>query len=237
MQQRPFSCCRFVTLLSIIVVNTACVARTSVTNSPASAQPAFEKDIQAFEAADRKSPPPQHAILFVGSSSIRLWKTLPEDFPSITLINRGFGGSTIPDNIRYARRIITPCNPRQIVFYAGDNDLASGATPRQVLADFQSFVKTVRTDLPDVPDLPIDFIAIKPSPSRWRLADKIKQANALIQAYARQTPAVSYIDVFTPILSSDGSPREDLFLADNLHLNRKGYTLWADIIRPHLRLR
>jgi lysophospholipase L1-like esterase len=232
MQQRPFSCWRFVTLLSIIVVNTACVAQTSVTNSPASAQPPFENDVQAFEAADRKSPPPQHALLFVGSSSIRLWKTLPEDFPSIPLINRGFGGSTIPDNIRYARRIITPYNPRQIFFYAGDNDLASGATPQQVLADFQSFVKTVRADLPDVP---IEFIAIKPSPSRARLIEKARQANHLIQAYTCQAPNLTYIDIFTPMLFPDGGTKDGLFIADKLHLNRDGYTLWADIIRPHLR--
>jgi len=202
------------------------------TTRPGETRPAFESDIEAFEAADRANPPPKDAVLFIGSSSIRMWKSLAEDFPGMTVINRGFGGSTIPDSIRYAGRIVVPYHPRRIVLYAGDNDIALGATPERIAADFRQFVERVRRDLPDVP---IDFISIKPSLARWRLVEKMKQANALVQAYAKRATGIGYIDVFTPMLGEDGLPRRDLFLEDGLHLNKKGYQLWTGIVRERLK--
>src|SRR5688500_6860726 len=124
----------------------------------------FEKEIRAFEEADRREAPPRGTVLFVGSSSIRMWKTLEKDFPKLTVINRGFGGSTIRDSIRYAERIVIPYQPKRIVLYAGDNDIAQGKTAEQVFADFKEFVTTVRGKLPGVR---VDFIAIKPSIKRW----------------------------------------------------------------------
>jgi lysophospholipase L1-like esterase len=191
----------------------------------------FEDEIRNFEAADRKKMPPRDAILFVGSSSIRRWKTLAQDFPGTAVINRGFGGSTIPESTLHAPRIIFPYHPRRIVFYAGENDLASGASPAQVLADFKAFVTTVRARLPRVP---IDFISIKPSPLRWRLADQFKAANTLVRDYVKQTPQIRYIDVWPLLLGEDGAPRPELFDRDRLHLNAAGYRLWRDIIGPRL---
>jgi lysophospholipase L1-like esterase len=178
--------------------------------------------------------PPRDAILFVGSSSIRRWKTLAQDFPGTAVINRGFGGSIIPESTLHASRIIFPYYPRRIVFYAGENDLASGASPAQVLADFKAFVTTVRARLPGVP---IDFISIKPSPLRWRLADQFEAANALVRAYASQTPQIVYIDIWPSLLGKDGAPRADLFDKDRLHLNAAGYQLWRDIIAPRIEAR
>lgn len=189
----------------------------------------FEKEIRAFETADAKQPPPKNAVLFVGSSSIRLWSTLAEDFPDVPVINRGFGGSEIADSTRYADRIVIPCRPRRIVMYAGDNDIAKGKSPRQVADDFRAFVEKVRAALPDVP---IRYICIKPSLQRWKLVDKIREANHLIERYAASQKNIDYIDVFGPMLGPDGRPRKELFRDDGLHLNRKGYELWASIIRP-----
>jgi lysophospholipase L1-like esterase len=191
----------------------------------------FEKEIRAFEAADAKQPPPKNAVLFVGSSSIRLWSTLAQDFPNVPVINRGFGGSEIADSTRYADRIVIPYHPRRIVMYAGDNDIAKGKSPQQVADDFRAFVEKVRAALPNVP---ISYICIKPSLQRWKLVDKIRQANHLIEQYAATQKNIDYIDVFAPMLGPDGTPRKELFRDDGLHLNAKGYALWASIIRPRL---
>jgi lysophospholipase L1-like esterase len=192
----------------------------------------WEFEIRAFEAADKTNPPPKGAILFVGSSSIRLWKTLAADFARHKVINRGFGGSQIEDSTALADRIIVPCRPKRVFLYAGDNDIAAGKSPERVCDDFKAFVVRVRAALPRVQ---IAFISIKPSPSRWHLVEKQKAANHLIERYCNSSGKVEYIDVFKPMLGADGKPRAELFLDDNLHLNAQGYQLWAALIRPHLK--
>ena len=191
----------------------------------------WETEIAAFETSDKTNPPPKDAILFVGSSSIRLWKTLAQDFPGHSVINRGFGGSQLADSIAFADRIVIPNRPKMVLVYAGDNDIAAGKTSEQVLADFKAFAGKVQTALPETR---IAFISIKPSLGRWQLVDKMKIANRLIADYARQKKNLMFIDVFTPMLGPDGEPRKELFVADGLHLNAKGYDLWTSIIAPHL---
>lgn len=192
----------------------------------------WEKEINAFEASDKTNPPPRGAILFVGSSSIRLWKNLAAAFSEHRVINRGFGGSQIDDSISLADRIILPYQPKLIVLYAGDNDIANGKSPDQVFADFQTFVRKIHRARPKTR---IAFISIKPSPSRWHLADKQKAANQLIKALCEKEKQLSYIDVFTPMLGANGEPRPELFVEDKLHLNAKGYELWESVIRPCLK--
>ena len=204
----------------------------SATTQPAS-QPAarFEKEITAFESADTKKAPPADATLFVGSSSIRFWTTVATDFPEFPTINRGFGGSQIADSTFYADRIIIPYRPKRIVFYAGDNDLATGKTPEHLLADFQAFVQKVHSELPRTP---IYFISIKPSLLRWKLVDKIRETNRLIAEEIQKDPSLHYVDVFTPMLGTDGKPRKELFRPDGLHMVRAGYELWISILKPML---
>jgi lysophospholipase L1-like esterase len=217
---------RALTLLFALALVAPLAARAA---QDANSHETWEPAIRAFEQKDRESPPAPGAVVFVGSSSIQKWSTLAADFPKTRVLNRGFGGSEIADSTYFAGRIITPYKPRLIVLYAGDNDLASGRTPDQVLADFGAFVDRVRKDVPDVK---IAFVSIKPSPSRAALLEKMREANGKIQAYAASHANVVYVDVFTPMLTKDGAPRAELFGDDMLHMNRAGYELWISIIRP-----
>ena len=191
----------------------------------------FEAEIKAFEAADRTNPPPQGAVLFVGSSSIRLWKTLARDFPNQKVINRGFGGSHVADSLAFADRIILPYKPKMVVIYAGDNDIAAGKPPETVFADFNALTEKIHAKMPQTR---IAFISIKPCPSRWHLADKIRAANEMIARRCAQDKRLVYIDVFGPMLGTDGKPRPELFVEDKLHMNEQGYALWKRIVAPHL---
>jgi lysophospholipase L1-like esterase len=189
------------------------------------------KAIAAFEERDRESPPARHGVLFAGSSSIVLWD-LKRAFPETTTINRGFGGSQIADSTYFADRIIVPAQPRTIVFYAGDNDLAGGRSPEQVRDDFRSFVATVRQALPETK---IIFIGIKPSPSRWSLVEKQQEANRLIEADCQADPRLVFVDTFPAMLGDDDRPRPSLFRPDNLHLSARGYALWNALLKPALK--
>jgi len=214
-----------------LLVTALSLAACGVPQAPAAAPApaAFAADIAAFEAADRRDPPAPGGVVFVGSSSIRLWPALGDDFPGVHVLQRGFGGSQLSDVVRYAPRIVLPYRPRLIVLYAGDNDLWEGKSPDSVFRDFQAFVALVGQALPETR---IAYIAIKPSGSRWAIADKMRAANAMIREHTAGNPRLSYVDVFTPMLDSAGNPREDLFVSDRLHLSAKGYALWRSILLP-----
>lgn len=192
----------------------------------------WEAEIKKFEEADKQKPPAQGAVLFIGSSSIRMWKNLAQDFPEAQVINRGFGGSEIADSTYYVDRIVTPYRPRMVVLYAGDNDLANAKTPQRVFEDYKAFVSRVRKRLPRAK---IAYISIKPSPARASLIEKMRAANELIRGYAAADKNLIYIDVFTPMLGRDGMPRRELFGSDGLHMNQEGYNLWRGVIAPYLR--
>ncbi len=190
----------------------------------------FAKDIETFINWDRKNAVPDEAILFVGSSSIRMWKT-QESFPDYPVINRGFGGSHISDVNFYMNDIVLKYKPRVIVFYAGDNDIAGGKSPQQVFEDYLSFVKTVKENLPDIR---VIYIPIKPSIARWNMWPDMERTNALIKDYSQKNSFLYVADTATPMLGTDGKPKSGLFLDDGLHLNEKGYVLWTEILKPVL---
>ena len=194
-------------------------------------EPRYEKDIRAFEAADKTNPPPQDAILFVGSSSIRLWTNLAQAFPGHKVLNRGFGGSHLSDSVTFVDRIVTPYKPKLVLLYAGDNDIASGKSPEQVFGDYKAFVRRIRVALPDTR---IAYIAIKPCPAREKYLDSVKATNRLIQDFTTSDDRLLFIDVFTPMLNKEGRPRADLCIKDGLHPNAQCYELWASIIQPLL---
>lgn len=204
--------------------------------SPAALAPptaaAFVPEIAVFAVRDSLDPPAPGGILFVGSSSIRFWSTLATDFPGEPVLNRGFGGSTLPDVTFYAPRIVLPYRPRTIVLYAGDNDIAAGHSPEQVLADYETFARLVHGALPSTR---LVFVSIKPSPSRWELADRMREANALIARAIAGDSLATYVDVFTPMLGPSGRPRPELFRADSLHMTPAGYALWRERLAPFVR--
>lgn len=191
----------------------------------------WEPAIRAFEAQDARVRRMPGSVVFVGSSSIRMWTTLADDFPGVALINRGYGGSRVYDSVHYAERIVVPYQPRAVVFYAGDNDLNDGRTPRQVRDDFAAFVRKVQAAAPKAR---IAFVSIKPSPSRAALLPQVREANALVRDFARGVRNVDYLDVYAPMLDAGGAPREELFLADRLHMNRAGYEIWIGVVGPWL---
>ncbi|MEJ2051712.1 MAG: GDSL-type esterase/lipase family protein [Calditrichota bacterium] len=192
----------------------------------------FKNEIDEFIQWDKKNSYNEGAILFVGSSSIRLWYTALSS-PDLYVINRGFGGSHISDVIYYYDDIVKKYKPSIIVFYAGDNDVADGKSPKKVLADYQKFVSKVEQDFPDCL---IYFISIKPSPSRWQYWPRMLLANSKIKEFTKQKSNLIYIDVATDMLDETGNPRPDLFSEDNLHLNDTGYLLWNNILSPYLKL-
>jgi lysophospholipase L1-like esterase len=192
----------------------------------------YENDIRKYEEADKTNPPPQNAILFIGSSGIRLWTTLEKDFPEFPVINRGFGGSHISDSVYFADRIVIPYKPRLIVFRAGINDIHSGRTPEQVRDDFDAFVQKVRAKLPDVR---IAFLSINPSLKYWNMIETERKANELIQAYIAAGKNLDYIDISTAMLGPDGKPRPELYVQDGLHCTPEGYRLWTSLVKPHLK--
>ena len=196
-------------------------------------QPPFWEDVQAFKKQDSIQKPVQHSILFVGSSSFTKWTDVQDYFPGYVIINRGFGGSTLLDQIRYVNTIVFPYHPRQIVIYCGENDLAASekVTGEMVYTRFVTLFNLIRKKLPGIP---IVFISLKPSPSRWQLRQKMITANDKIQSFLRTQKKTVFLDVYHKMLGSNGSPLKEIFLDDSLHMNAKGYAIWQKEIKPHL---
>ena len=228
----------FLVVLWFVVGSTgpACAAAPKADKADKAAKTAkadrWEKEIQAFEAADRKCPPPQGANLIIGSSGVKLWKTLAADFPKHKMINRGFGGSQIADAVRYAERIVTACKPRLVVLRAGSNDLHAGKSPETVFADYKAFVAKIHAVLPETE---IIFMSINPSPARWEAREREKETNRLIREYAAGHKLLGYIDAYTPMLGPDGLPKAELYAKDRLHNSPEGYRLWVKLLEPHLK--
>ena len=209
----------------------ACGLAARVAEPVADPDPArFAAEIQAFADWDSKNATPRDAVLFVGSSSIRMWRSA-ESFPDLPVINRGFGGAHVSDVNHFVDQVALKYRPRVVVFYCGDNDIADGKSPEQVLADFKQFVATVQQRFPDTR---IIYLPIKPSLLRWEKWPQMREANVLIRQLADKDAQVTYVDTATPMLGADGQPRKELFLGDGLHMNAAGYQLWSGILHDQL---
>ncbi|MBA6413158.1 hypothetical protein H2508_08565 [Parahaliea sp. F7430] len=193
----------------------------------------WEDDIAALEAKTKAGAVPENAIVFVGSSSIRLWDSLVKDMSPIPVIQQGFGGAKLNDLVHYAERLVNVYKPAGVVVFAGSNDITPGDVkpPEQLLNSYQQFVDKVRADQPE---LPIYYIAITPSPRRWEIWPSAQAVNALIEDYSERTPGLFYIDTGPAFLDAQGKPDNDYYMFDKLHLSDEGYRLWTSIIRPQL---
>lgn len=191
----------------------------------------FEKKALEYEAADRATPPPRGAILFAGDSQFYRWKTIHEDLPGYTLINRGIDSFQFRDMLNYADRLVTPYAPRLLVLHVGGNDIHNGRTPAQVLEDFKTYVAKVRAKVPGVP---IIFSSITPGPGRWDEAPQRKEANRLVREYVATQPGLQFVDLWDAMLTKDGQPREDIWVEDRVHPNHAGYLIRVELTKPLL---
>lgn len=196
--------------------------------------PPFFKEVQAFKKLDSIKPPTKNAILLIGSSSFTKWVDVQNYFPLFPIINRGFGGSTLPDVIRFADDVIFPYELKQILIYCGENDLASAdsVTATMVFNRFKQLFQIIRGRLPKVP---VAYVSMKPSPSRERLWPKMVEGNRLIKSFLKKKKNTAFIDVYPKMFDANGEVMKDIFLKDNLHMNSKGYVIWQKIIAPYLR--
>ncbi|HWA27122.1 MAG TPA: GDSL-type esterase/lipase family protein [Lacunisphaera sp.] len=193
----------------------------------------WTKEIAALTADDAAHPPPHNAVVFVGSSSIRLWKTVAEDFPGIATIRRGFGGSELADSVFYLDRIVLPYQPRIVVLFAGTNDLWAGKSPEAVAADFTAFRTKLHAALPGTK---LIYLSITLAPSRARIHEQMRTANQLIAKECASDPHCQFVDINGPMTGHrGGTPPPELFIADQLHLNQDGYAIWTKVLAPYLR--
>ena len=193
----------------------------------------YYNDIQHFKEIDRVSPPQRNAILFIGSSSFTMWQDVQDYFPGYTIINRGFGGSTLLDQIHYANDVIFPYAPKQIVIYCGENDVAYSDTVTAAIVTqrFIDLFKLIRLKLPGVP---IVYVSMKPSPSRWQLSSIMTNGNQGIRTFLESQQNAEFVSIWDSMLAADGRPDPSLFLDDNLHMNANGYKIWQKAIYPEL---
>lgn len=195
--------------------------------------PRFWPDIVAFKKQDSIQVPPAHPILFIGSSSFTKWKDVNASFPGYPIINRGFGGSTLVDVIRYFYDIVIPYQPKQVVIYCGENDLAAAdSTPvTEVVRRVKTLFWMIRTNLPGAM---IDYVSIKPSPVRARIQNKVRAANKEIKAFYSGQKNAAFIDIYKAMLDAKGEMREELYVEDRLHMRPEGYAIWKKIMLPYL---
>ena len=220
---------RYATAVAIVCLTTVSVQADAPELKPSIAK--WKPHMAKFAAADKKNPVEPGQIVFVGSSSIVLWK-LDKWFPELDAVNRGFGGSRLEDSVYYADQIILPYKPRTVVLYAGDNDLKAGYTPAEVHEDFVEFVEKVRGELPETK---IVYVAVKPSIARWGMIKEVRETNRLIKAECEKRENCVFVDIDTPMQGEDGKPRKELFVKDGLHLSDEGYAVWVKAVKPHLK--
>ncbi|MBL7873589.1 MAG: G-D-S-L family lipolytic protein [Cyclobacteriaceae bacterium] len=211
----------------IIFLIALCLSASLSAQDPAR----FQKEVDNLVNSD-SSVHHRKLILFTGSSSIRFWKSLATDFPNHHTLNRGFGGSEMSDLLFYAEQLVIKHKPKEIFIYEGDNDINSGKSPHEILETADQLLSLIRARLPN--HVKVIFISAKPSLARWHLKETYIAYNQQLKAWTNQHKKVSFVDVWTPMLDAQGVVLKDIFMEDGLHLNAKGYKIWADTIREFL---
>lgn len=192
----------------------------------------WDRMIFEFEQQDMVSPPPKEATLFIGSSSIRLWPSLNKDFSPLPIINRGFGGAQTADVLEYMDRIVLPYKPKNIVFYCGGNDVAKGKSPQVAVTNLKTFIERVHKVLPETK---IFVLSLKPTPKREEQWPKLQLANKARADYISKTKNVFYVDVAKSMFDIEGNLKKNIYVSDNLHMNKTGYYDWVKILKSRLK--
>lgn len=221
----------FALLCGSLSAQSSVAAPAVVEPSVAKAKSKWAKDMAAFAEADRVTPPPASPIVFTGSSSIRLWADLAKDFPHHRVLNRGFGGSQFSDIRTHFEELILQYHPRQVVIYSGGNDINAKKPVEEVFADMKAIVDRIHRDLPQTR---VVVVAVALNPRRWDQRENVIALNQKMAAYLSRDSRDTFADVVPAMLQADGTPKPDIFVADRLHMNRKGYELWIPVIRPLL---
>lgn len=216
----------------IIMLFVSCAGQGEVKNESKEVDPLrYQEAINQFITQDSLNPSEPGILLFVGSSSIKGWHSLAEDFSEYSVLNRGFGGSHLSDVNYYIQDLVFPHQPAAIFLYEGDNDVAAAKTPQRIFEDYLSFLALVRSKYAKTP---VYFISIKPSPARENIMREMDQTNTLIRDYSETDSTLYYVDVYHAMLNDDGKPRPEIFGEDGLHMNAKGYALWTGAIKKML---
>jgi len=190
----------------------------------------WQDEIKAFDKLNGDAPA-QGGILFTGSSSIKLWKDPAKDFNNFDILNRGFGGSQIIDLIENFDQVILKYHPKKIVIYSGDNDVQAGKSSEVVFGDFCTLFGMIKAKLPDAR---VYYIAIKPSLNRWSKVLEMKKANTMINEYLNTKSNGNFVDIFSPMIGTEGKPCKKWFIEDGLHMTKEGYALWTEILAPFI---
>jgi lysophospholipase L1-like esterase len=191
----------------------------------------YENEILAMEQQDRLNPPPKDGIVFIGSSTIRRWTTLAEDFAGMPVVNRGFGGAWHGHIVKYTPRMVVPLNPRAVVVQTCGHDIYNGATPDEVIERIEKYFAYVRQLLPQTI---IVLPALKPSLARWSFMDNFKAVNRMAPELVRRTPLTKFVDIWTPLCAAGEPPPKSLYIEDGEHFNAEGYAILTRTLRPVL---
>ena len=218
-------------LIALIVFTLVTSIRTATAAETNHNFAKWEQEIAAFEASDRTNPPPKHCLLFTGSSTIRRWTTLAQEFPNQPVVNRGVGGSETVDIIHFADRIVFPYEPKMIFFRCGGNDIFNGRPVEKVFEDYKEFVALVHSKLPETE---IVYISQNPTNARLKQKDQEQALNKLVREFTKQTPHLQYCEMADMVVDKDGNVRPELFVSDKLHFNAEGNKLMAERVRPFL---
>jgi hypothetical protein len=218
-------------LLALIILTLVAPSRLATAAETNHNFARWEGEIKAFEARDRTNPPPKHCVLFTGSSTIRLWTNLVQEFPEQPVVGRGVGGCEIVDITHFADRIVFPYEPKMIFLRCGGNDINAGKSPEEVFGNFKDFVAAVRAKLPETE---IVFISQNPTLARLKQSDKEQALNKLVKEFCEQGTHLQYCELSDMVLDKDGKVRSELFRADKLHFNEAGNKLMAERVRPFL---
>ena len=187
--------------------------------------------IAKFAHQDSVDMPEPGGILFLGSSSFTIWKDVNDYFAGKKIVNRGFGGSQMSDVLHFKEKLILPYQPKQIVVYVGENDIASGEAPESVFEEGKQLVSWAKEQFPGVEFV---LLSAKPSPRRWELRDKMKDLNVMLSEFASENEGVEYANIWEPMLGEDGKPKSEIFLKDSLHMTANGYKIWQKVLKPYL---